>query len=57
MHFTIQMAEKHRGMELNCDWCFSQCRYGWYQRFNISDEYPSNWVCTQCKESVEWEKL
>ena len=53
MHFTIQMAEKHRGMELMCDWCGSQCRYGWYQRYNIFDEHPSNWVCTVCKESVE----
>ncbi len=55
MIFTAWFREKHRGLEFCCDWCNKQAddsHFWWYQRYSINDEYPSNWVCNECKESV-----
>tara|TARA_Y100001963_G_scaffold122888_1_gene172498 strand:- start:170 stop:355 length:186 start_codon:yes stop_codon:yes gene_type:complete len=60
MHFTLWIRENPatRGMEMLCDWCNKSAidnpvGLWYYQRYNIFDEYPSNWVCHECKESVE----
>ena len=56
MIFTIWYNERYKGAEICCDWCNKYndtTEVWWYQRYDIEDLYPSNFVCDKCKESVE----
>ena len=63
MFFTITHYEKHTGAEFCCDTCnkryIETLRDGvidgpwWYVRYNLTDEYPSLWICNNCKEGME----
>jgi hypothetical protein len=56
MHFTPWFREQYRGVELVCDWCnkgADDSGFWWYQRYSVDDQYPSNWVCNECKDDVQ----
>jgi len=61
MHFTRTRDEKHYGMEFCCDICNRKAdehprwvgNNWWYLRYSETDEYPSMWICKECKEGFE----
>ena len=60
MHYTFYLleAQRTRGAELCCDWCnrmyHSKIKGRWYyQRYDKSDEWPSNFVCYDCRLAME----
>ena len=60
MHFTFYLLEpaKTTGAELCCDWCNKKCHLSlgdrwYYQRYNEEDEWPSNFVCYDCRVAME----
>ena len=54
-HFTWYGAEKYRGLEMLCDFCneYLHRPHRWYYRANLTDEYASWCICTNCAKKMD----
>ena len=61
MHFTLTKDEEFMGAEMCCDLCNKLAKAHtrligntwFYVRYNVTDLFPSLWICNDCKEELQ----